>query len=70
MGLSKPGRLKIYRKTWLWNNEVRAERKKRLHHIFLDNKTAHNWRSYEAMNAAKRLLLLRKGLIVMIVAKG
>ncbi|EYC37327.1 hypothetical protein Y032_0804g2436 [Ancylostoma ceylanicum] len=57
------GRRKIDRKTWLWTEQVRRKvrEKKRLYHLFLDNKTEDNWRSYrEAKRCANKAVTAAK----------
>ncbi|EYC44370.1 hypothetical protein Y032_0463g1909 [Ancylostoma ceylanicum] len=63
LSTTKPDRRKIDRKTWLWTEEVRTKvrEKKRLYHLFLDNKTEDNWRSYrEAKRSAKKAVAAAK----------
>ncbi|EYC04247.1 hypothetical protein Y032_0089g2306 [Ancylostoma ceylanicum] len=63
LSTTKPERRKIDRNTWLLTEEVRTKvrGKKRLHHLFLDNKTEDNWRSYrEAKRTAKKAVAATK----------
>ncbi|EYB91331.1 hypothetical protein Y032_0207g2032 [Ancylostoma ceylanicum] len=48
LGMTKPNRRKIGKKTWLWTEEVKelVREKKRRYHAFLDRKMPDNWRAY------------------------
>ncbi|VDL71125.1 unnamed protein product [Nippostrongylus brasiliensis] len=57
LGVTKPGRRRIDKQTWLWRDEVKEKvrTKKSLYHTFLHSKTADNWSAYrEAKRAAKK----------------
>ncbi|EYC22093.1 hypothetical protein Y032_0018g3707 [Ancylostoma ceylanicum] len=46
IGETEPGRRKIDEQAWLWTDEVeiKVRERKRLYHVFLDDKTDDNWR--------------------------
>ena len=48
LGITKPGKRFVKRDTWLWTDKVKAKvrEKKRLYHVFLDDKTPVNWQNY------------------------
>ncbi|VDP09238.1 unnamed protein product [Heligmosomoides polygyrus] len=57
LGTTKPGRRWVDKQAWLWTDDVREKvrEKKWLYHVFIGDKTVHNWRNYrEAKKAAKR----------------
>ena len=57
LGMTKPGKRFIQRDTWLWTDDVKAKtrEKKRLYHVFLNDKTTVNWQNYrEAKRDAKK----------------
>ncbi|VDO71371.1 unnamed protein product [Heligmosomoides polygyrus] len=61
--MTKPGRRKIEKQTWLWTDDVKekVKEKKRLYHAFLSDKTADNWRIYqEAKRAARKAVAVAK----------
>ncbi|VDO92030.1 unnamed protein product [Heligmosomoides polygyrus] len=55
LGMTKPGRRKIEKQTWLWTDDVKekVKEKKRLYHAFLSDKTADNWRLLKLCTAYK-----------------
>ncbi|VDL85450.1 unnamed protein product [Nippostrongylus brasiliensis] len=59
LGVTKPCQRMIDRKTWLWTEGVKEKvwAKKRLHNVFLCNKTAANW---SARRAAKKAVAIAK----------
>ncbi|WKX94957.1 hypothetical protein Q1695_011868 [Nippostrongylus brasiliensis] len=63
LGVTKPGRRMIDRQTWLSTEEVKEKvrAKKRLHNVFLCNKTVANWSAYqETRRAAKKAVVIAK----------
>ncbi|VDL77297.1 unnamed protein product [Nippostrongylus brasiliensis] len=57
LGVTKPGRRRIDKQTWLWTDEVKEKvrTKKSLYHTFLHSKTADNWSAYrDAKRAVKK----------------
>ncbi|VDO22667.1 unnamed protein product [Heligmosomoides polygyrus] len=47
LGITVPGRRKVEKQTWLWTDDVKVKVRevKSLHHVFLSDKTADNWRN-------------------------
>nr|CDJ96727.1 RNA-directed DNA polymerase (reverse transcriptase) domain containing protein [Haemonchus contortus] len=63
LGVTKPGRRKLDKQTWLWTGHVRDEvrGKKKQHHPFLIETTADNWQRYQiAKKEAKKALAFEK----------
>ncbi|VDP36159.1 unnamed protein product [Heligmosomoides polygyrus] len=62
LGITKPGRRKVDKQTWLRTDDVKAKvREKSLYHVFLGEKTADNWRkNQEAKKAAKKAVIVAK----------
>ncbi|XGW10231.1 hypothetical protein V3C99_012037 [Haemonchus contortus] len=59
LGMTKPGRRKIDKQTWLWTDHVRdkVREKKKQYHAFLSEKTADNWQRYQiAKKEAKKVV--------------
>ncbi|XGW20197.1 hypothetical protein V3C99_003760, partial [Haemonchus contortus] len=59
LGMTKPGRRKIDKQTWLWTDHVRdkVREKKKQYHAFLSEKTADNWLRYQiAKKEAKKVV--------------
>ena len=49
LGTTKPGRRRIEKQAWLWTDDVRVKvrEKKKRYHLFLEDKSAGNWRKYQ-----------------------
>ncbi|VDO93774.1 unnamed protein product [Heligmosomoides polygyrus] len=63
LGITKPGRRKVNKQTWLWTEDVKAKvrEKRSLYHVFLGDRTADNWREYQkAKKAAKKAVAVAK----------
>ncbi|VDO18461.1 unnamed protein product, partial [Heligmosomoides polygyrus] len=63
LGITKPGRRKVDKQTWLWTDDVKAKvrEKKSLYRVFLSDKTAENWQEYQkAKKAAKKAVAVAK----------
>uniref|UniRef100_A0A7I4Y4S3 Reverse transcriptase domain-containing protein n=1 Tax=Haemonchus contortus TaxID=6289 RepID=A0A7I4Y4S3_HAECO len=59
LGMTKPGRRKIDKQTWLWTDHVRdkVREKKKQYHAFFSEKTADNWQRYQiAKKEAKKVV--------------
>nr|CDJ81375.1 unnamed protein product [Haemonchus contortus] len=63
LGVTKPGRRKLDKQTWLWTDHVRdkVHEKKKQYHAFLIEKTADNWQRYQiAKKEAKKAVVFQK----------
>ncbi|XP_049807079.1 uncharacterized protein LOC126249467 [Schistocerca nitens] len=63
LGTTKPGRRRIDRDTWLWNDTVKdaVHTKKRFYHAFLADKTPEQWNAYRiARKDAKQAIAATK----------
>nr|CDJ83697.1 endonuclease-reverse transcriptase [Haemonchus contortus] len=61
--VTKPGRRKLDKQTWLWTDHVRdkVREKKKQYHAFLIEKTADNWQRYQiAKEEAKKAVAFEK----------
>ncbi|XP_068084653.1 uncharacterized protein, partial [Anabrus simplex] len=63
LGTTKPGRRRIDKDTWLWNDDVKdaVRKKKQLYHEFLSDKTPSRWDAYKiARSEAKKVIAVTK----------
>ncbi|XGW23662.1 hypothetical protein V3C99_005687 [Haemonchus contortus] len=63
LGVTKPGRRKLDKQTWLWTDHVRdkVHEKKKQYHAFLIEKKADNWQRYQiAKKEAKKAVVSQK----------
>ncbi|XGW06744.1 hypothetical protein V3C99_016790, partial [Haemonchus contortus] len=63
LGMTKPGRRKLDKQTWLWTDHVRdkVREKKKQYHAFLIEKTDDNWQRYQiAKKEAKKAVASEK----------
>ncbi|XGW28884.1 hypothetical protein V3C99_008576 [Haemonchus contortus] len=63
LGVTKPGRRKLDKQTWLWTDHVRdkVREKKKQYHAFVIEKTADNWQRYHiAKKEAKKAVASEK----------
>ncbi|VDO97778.1 unnamed protein product [Heligmosomoides polygyrus] len=63
LGITKPGRWKVDKQTWLWTDDVKAKvrEKKSPYRVFLSDKTAENWQKYQkAKKDAKKAVAVAK----------